>query len=71
VHLNYQGNGISKELYATMENIANENGISVLKTQVSKITKSFFEKKGFEIITEVEKVAGGEEVVTYNGVKHL
>lgn len=71
VHLNYQGHGISKDLYATLETIAKENGITVLKTQVSAITQSFFEKKGFEIIAEVEKVAGGEEVVNYNGIKHL
>ncbi|WP_299216000.1 GNAT family N-acetyltransferase [uncultured Aquimarina sp.] len=71
VHQNYQGRGIAKELYKTLENIAEEANIGILTTRINMSTKDFFKKNGFEIIKNIEKVAGGEDVVTYNGVKNL
>lgn len=71
VHQSYQGRGIAKKLYATMEQIARESEIKTVTTRVNSNTKSFFEKNGFKILESVKKVAGGEEVIYYNGVKKM
>ncbi|AXT53006.1 GNAT family N-acetyltransferase [Aquimarina sp. BL5] len=71
VHQNYQGRGIAKELYKTLENVAEDANIEVLTTRINISTRDFFKKNGFEIIKSIEKVAGGEDIVTYNGVKNL
>ncbi|MHA7058560.1 GNAT family N-acetyltransferase [Aquimarina sp. M1] len=71
VHQNYQGRGIAKKLYVTLEKVAREAGISSLTTRVNSNTKDFFENNGFQIIKNVEKVVGGEEIVSFNGVKHI
>lgn len=71
VHQNYQGRGIAKELYKTLENVSKEANIEVLTTRINMSTRDFFKKNGFEIIKSIEKVAGGEDIVTYNGVKNL
>jgi len=71
VHQNYQGRGIAKELYKTLENVSKQANIEVLTTRISMSTRDFFKKNGFEIIKNIEKVAGGEDIVTYNGVKNL
>ncbi|WP_298543235.1 GNAT family N-acetyltransferase [uncultured Aquimarina sp.] len=71
VHQNYQGRGIAKELYKTLESVAEDANMGILTTRINMSTKDFFKKNGFEIIKNIEKVAGGEDVVTYNGVKNL
>ncbi|WP_299246765.1 GNAT family N-acetyltransferase [uncultured Aquimarina sp.] len=71
VHQNYQGRGIAKELYKTLESVAEDADMGILTTRINMSTKDFFKKNGFEIIKNIEKVAGGEDVVTYNGVKNL
>ncbi|WP_299257831.1 GNAT family N-acetyltransferase [uncultured Aquimarina sp.] len=71
VHQNYQGRGIAKELYKTLERVTKEARIGILTTRINMSTKDFFKKNGFEIIKSIEKVAGGEDIVTYNGVKNF
>lgn len=71
VHQNYQGKGIAKDLYSTIEEIARESNIKTLTTQINLLTKSFFEKNGFEIVKNEVEVVGGEKIVSYSGVKQL
>ncbi|KAA1245758.1 GNAT family N-acetyltransferase [Aquimarina sp. RZ0] len=71
VHQNYQGRGIARKLYETIEQVAKESGIDTLTTKVNTITRSFFEKHGFKIIENVKKIAGGGEEIVYSGVKKL
>ncbi len=71
VHMDYHGQGIARALYKTIEDIAQESNIQTLTTQINLLTKSFFEKNGFEIIKNAVKVVGGEEVISYSGIKHL
>ncbi|MFD2565074.1 GNAT family N-acetyltransferase [Aquimarina rubra] len=71
VHQNYQGRGIAKKLYSTLEEVAREAGINSLSTRINLNTKDFFEKNGFKIIKNAEKVSGGEEIVSYSGVKNF
>ncbi|WP_106793092.1 GNAT family N-acetyltransferase [Aquimarina sp. Aq78] len=71
VHMNYHGRGIASELYRTIEEIAQKTNIKTLTTQVNMLTRSFFQKNGFEIIKNASKVVGGEEIISYSGVKHL
>ncbi|MCK8521703.1 GNAT family N-acetyltransferase [Aquimarina sp. D1M17] len=71
VHMNYHGQGIAKALFATLEEVAREANIKTLTTQISILTKGFFQKNGFEIIKSAVNVVGGEEVISYSGVKNL
>ncbi|MBQ4821414.1 GNAT family N-acetyltransferase [Aquimarina sp. MMG016] len=71
VHMEYHGKGIANQLYDKLEEIARENNIKILTTPINLLTKSFFEKQDFEIIKNSVNVVGGEEVVTYSGVKKL
>jgi len=71
VHQNYQGKGIAKNLYETIEEVARQSNIKTLSTQVTLLTKSFFEKYGFDILKEETEVVGGDKVVSYTGVKNL
>jgi len=71
VHQNYQGRGIAKKLYETLERVAKEAGIDILTTSINSNTKDFFRKNGFKIIKNAEKVAGGEDIVSYDGVKNI
>ncbi len=71
VHQEYLGRGIASKLYQTIEKIARESNIGTLTTSVNELTRSFFERRGFEIVKNAIKVVGGAEVVSYSGVKHL
>ncbi len=71
VHKSYQGKGIARRLYKKIEEIAKDNGMTTLTTLVTTNTESFFKKLGFEIIKNIEKVVGGDEVICYNGIKNL
>lgn len=71
VHQNYQGRGIAKKLYQKLEEVAKNAGLEILTTQINPNTKAFFEKNDFKIIKNVKKVAGGDDVVSYSGVKYL
>ncbi len=71
VHMNYHGLGIASELYEMIEKIAIRANIHTLTTQINLLTRAFFEKKGFKIGKNATQVVGGEEVITYSGVKHI
>ncbi len=71
VHQKYMGRGIARDLYKTIEEIARQNSIKTLTTEINLLTRSFFEKYDFEIIKKAIKVAGGNEIASYSGVKHL
>lgn len=71
VHQNYQGHGIAMDLYETLEKVAKDFKIKILKTKVNKITKTFFEKKGYTIVKNVKKSNDGKEVIVYTGVKDI
>ncbi len=71
VHQNYQGHGIAKDLYETIEEVAKQSNIQTLTTQINMLTKPFFERNGFEIIKNEVEVVGGEKIISYSGVKHL
>ena len=71
VHMNYHGQGIAKAMFRKIEEVARQENINTLTTQISILTKGFFQKHGFEMIKNSVKVVGGEEVVTYTAVRHL
>ncbi len=71
VHQNYQGQGIAKNLYRTIEEVARNSNITTLTTQINLLTRLFFENQGFDIVKNAVKVVGGEEVISYSGIKHL
>lgn len=71
VHQNYQGRGIAKKLYQKLEEVAKDAGVETLTTQINPNTKAFFEKNNFRVVKNIEKVAGGDDVVSYSGIKHL
>ncbi|MDY8134385.1 GNAT family N-acetyltransferase [Aquimarina sp. 2201CG5-10] len=71
VHQNYLGQGIASGLYKTIEEVARTYDIKTLTTQVNLLTRSFFEKNGFTIVKNATQVVGGEDVISYSGIKNL
>jgi ribosomal protein S18 acetylase RimI-like enzyme len=71
VHMNYHGRGIASKLYSIIEEVARKENITILTTPINLLTRSFFQKNGFKIIKNTSKVVGGNEVVSYSGVKYL
>ncbi len=71
VHMNYQKQGIASKLYKSLETVAKDANIHTLTTQINLLTRHFFEKRGFEIIKNTSQVVGGEEIVTYSGIKNI
>ncbi|WP_025741841.1 GNAT family N-acetyltransferase [Aquimarina pacifica] len=71
VHMNYHGQGIATNLYESLESVAKKANIPTLTTQINILTRAFFEKRGFKIIKNETKVVGGQEIVSYSGVKNI
>lgn len=69
VHMNYHGQGIASDLYTKIEEVARDSDIKTLTAQVNEGTRPFFESKGFEITRNSVKVVGGDEIISYIGVK--
>lgn len=66
VHKNYQGQGVARRLYTDIEEEAKRQGQTFLTSDVSKTARRFFEKSGFNVLTEQTVVRKG---VTFNNFK--
>ena len=71
VHKDYQRMGIAETLMNALETEARDCGTTILKSDVSKTAKTFFEKKGFKVITEQINLRKGIEIVNYKMRKEL
>lgn len=71
VHKDYQRQGIADRLCSEIENEAVKRNATILRSDVSKTARRFFEKRGFEIITPQTKIINGVEIMNYRMAKKL
>lgn len=71
VHKDYQRQGVADKLYFEIEKEAIKNRTSVLRANVSKTARLFFEKKGFIIRKEQTNIRQGVEIINYKMTKQL
>ncbi|RFS17809.1 GNAT family N-acetyltransferase [Emticicia sp. C21] len=65
VHKDYQGRGVASALYNSLETEARHQRQKSLTADVSKTARPFFEKKGFQIVTEQTVIRQGVELTNY------
>jgi len=71
VHMHYHGRGIAGQLFDTILQVAKSREINYLTAQANESMLFFYRKKGFEIMENVIKAVGGEEMVNYEAVKKI
>lgn len=71
VHKDFQGKGIATALVKQLERLARKRGMSLLHTRASITARIFFEKNGFDVITEKRKRLCDMEFVQYVMEKRL
>jgi putative acetyltransferase len=71
VHKDYQRQGVAHKLYTNIENVAIQQGQTELKFDVSKTAKIFFERVGFELISEQIVKRQGIELTNFKMTKTL
>jgi putative acetyltransferase len=71
VHKDYQRRGIADKLFTSLEDEARRHGAKILKSDVSKTAKGFFEKKGFKTIADQTKTVNSIAITNYRMEKDI
>ena len=72
VHKDYQGQGIAAMLLTAIEQEALKHNTKLIRSDISKTARPFFERKGYKVIAEQTKVRkGGVQLTNYKMVKDL
>ena len=70
-HHDFQGKGIGTRLFAKLEQVASDNAITELYSNVSITARPFFEAKGFLVAKEQAVKQRGQSLVNYKMVRHF
>lgn len=65
VHKNFQGQGVAWTLFKLLEKEARVKNITTLTTEASITAKTFFEKQGFIVVREQQKLHNGSMFINY------
>lgn len=71
VHKDYQHKGIASLLYGLIEREALQHHEKEITADVSKTARPFFEKIGFQVVTEQAVYVKGIAMTNYKMTKHL
>jgi putative acetyltransferase len=71
VHPEYEGRGVASALLNCLEDAARCRGITRLFTEASIAAKPFFERRGFEVLTDKVVELRGEKFTNFQMEKHL
>ncbi len=71
VHADFQGRGIANALYKQVERLVRKRGLGLLQVTSSITARAFFEKKGFDLLGEVQEMRQGVEFLHYKMAKAL
>jgi putative acetyltransferase len=66
-----QRSGVGSKIFESLESMAQIHGIRVLKAEVSKTAKHFFEAKGFAVVLEQSKQIEGIVLNNYQMTKRF
>jgi len=70
-HHDYQGQGIGRVLFNTLENTAREAGIQTMFSNVSITARAFFQAMGFETEKEQLITIGDQQLTNFRMVREL
>lgn len=70
-HKNYQGRGVGRQLYQTLEAQAINRSIHRLFVEASITAKPFFQKMGFQLLREQTVTVRGQRFVNYAMAKAI
>lgn len=63
VHKDHQGRGIASRIVAELERYAAANGIACITTAASLTARSFFAKRGYQLVRQQSVERGGEVLI--------
>ena len=69
VDKDYQGSGVGNKIFESLVSTARSQGTNVLKAEVSKTARHFFESKGFAVVLEQSKQIEGIVLKNYQMTK--
>lgn len=71
VHPQYQGCGVASLLLETVEAMAREQGLALITTEASLTARSFFQNRGFSVVTAQEVQKRGQTLRNFRMEKLL
>jgi putative acetyltransferase len=71
VHKDCQGLGVGSKIFETLVSMAKSQRTNVLKAEVSKTARRFFESKGFAVVLEQSKQIAGVFLNNYQMTKRF
>lgn len=71
VHKDYQRQGIAEKIFQSLELKAKQYHNSILKSDVSKTAKPFFERQGFNVVEAQTRTIDSVEITNYKMQKLL
>ena len=66
VHKDYQRQGIAHRLLAELEKESQKKGVIILKSDVSRTARPFFEREGYRVIREQTKIIDSVEISNFS-----
>jgi putative acetyltransferase len=71
IHAQFQGKGVASALLSHLESVAHCLGVQDLYTEASITARSFFERRGFQLIARQIVSTRGQDFVNYRMRKLL
>jgi putative acetyltransferase len=71
VHKDCQGSGVGSKILESLVSMSRSQGIKVLKAEVSKTARHFFESNGFAVVLEQAKQIDSLVITNYQMTKAL
>lgn len=65
-HRDYQRQGIAGQLYEHLKRVAIQKGLQRLYVEASKLSKPFFEARGFQVVKENIVERHGQHLINYS-----
>jgi histone acetyltransferase (RNA polymerase elongator complex component) len=67
----FQKNGCGKEIITELERKAKENEIEKIELNASPVSKEFYERVGYKLLSQVKLNSHGQDIICYNMFKEI
>ncbi len=71
IHKDYQRQGVATKIAQEVEKYAQIKAIKVITTEASITAKGFFEKRGYQVISQQSVKRGNQELINFMMKKHF